>query len=167
VALFALSLFTFILTLMTIDMSALPGHFSPRLPRRTIAIFLFVVGGFLLLAWSGRIVPALLANRPPYGLESYTTLIIQALDLGLVMPIAILAGILLWKQRPWGYLLASIVLIKGMTLALAVSAMAVNMIRAGVQVKPGETLMFPIIAIIAIGMTVLLLKNVFEPTRTR
>jgi hypothetical protein len=167
VALFALSLFTFILTLMTIDMSALPGHFSPRLPRRTIAIFLFVVGGFLLLAWSGRIVPALLANQPPYGLESYTTLIIQALDLGLVMPIAILAGILLWKQRPWGYLLASIVLIKGMTLALAVSAMAVNMIRAGVQVKPGETLMFPIIAIIAIGMTVLLLKNVFEPTRTR
>jgi hypothetical protein len=95
VSLFALSLFAFILTLMEIDIPMLPEHFSSGLPRRTIAVFLFLVGGFLLLAWLGRIVPALLANRPPLGLESYTTVIIQALDLGVVMPIAFLSGILL------------------------------------------------------------------------
>ena len=162
VSLFSLSLFAFIFTLMEIDIPTLPKHFSSGLPRRTIAIFLFVVGSFLLLAWLGRIVPALLANQPPLGLESYTTLIIQALDLGLVIPIAFLSGILLWKKSAWGYLLSSIVLIKGVTLALAVSAMAVNMILAGVQVSTGELLMFPSIAIVSGGMTVILLKNVTE-----
>ncbi len=162
VSLFSLSLFAFIFALMEIDVPTLPKHFSSSLPRRTIAIFLFVVGSFLLLAWLGRIVPALLANQPPLGLESYTTLIIQALDLGLVMPIAFLSGILLWKKSAWGYLLSSIVLIKGVTLALAVSAMAVNMILAGVQVSIGELIMFPSIAIISGGMTVVLLRNVTE-----
>jgi hypothetical protein len=162
VALFSLSLFAFILALMQIDIPALPSHFSPSLPRRVIAIFLFVVGGFLLFAWLGRIIPGLLKNRPPVGLESYTTLVIQTLDLGLIMPTAFLSGILLWKRRPWGYLLASIVLIKGATMLLAVSAMIANMIRAGAQVSIGESIMFPIFALIDIGMTVVLLKNVSE-----
>lgn len=160
VSLFSLSLFAFVLTLMEIDISTLPKHFSSDLPRRAIAVFLFIVGVFLLFAWLGRIIPALLANQPPLGLESYTTLIIQALDLGLVVPLAFLSGILLWKQSAWGYLLSSIVLIKGITLALAVSAMAVNMIIAGVQVSVGELIMFPTIAIVSLGMTVVLLRNV-------
>jgi hypothetical protein len=162
VSLFSLSLFAFIFALMEIDIPTLPKQFSSGLPRRTIAIFLFVVGSFLLLAWLGRIVPALLENQPPLGLESYTTLIIQALDLGLVMPIAFLSGILLWKKSAWGYLLSAIVLIKGVTLALAVSAMAVNMILAGVQVSAGELIMFPSIAIVSGGMTVVLLRNVTD-----
>jgi hypothetical protein len=160
VSLFSLSLFAFIFTLMTIDIPTLPEHFSSGLPRRTMAVFLFIVGGFLLLAWLGRIVPALLANQPPLGLESYTTLIIQALDLGVVMPTAFLSGVLLWKKSAWGYLLSSVILIKGVTLALAVSAMAVNMILSGVQVSIGELMMFPTIAIVSGGLTVVLLKSI-------
>ncbi len=163
VSLFSLSLFAFIFVLRKIDIPTLPEHFSTGLPRRTMAIFLFIVGGFLLLAWLGRIVPALRANQPPPGLESYTTLIIQALDLGLVMPLAFLSGILLWKKNAWGYLLAAVILIKGVTLAIAVSAMAVNMILAGVQVSIGELIMFPFIAIISGGLTIVLLRNVTEP----
>lgn len=165
VALFAMSLFAFILVLMTIDVTTLPKRFSPGLPRRTIAIFLFVVGGFLLLAWLGRIGPALLANQPPIGLESYTTLIIQTLDLGVIVPTVFLSGVLLWKRRPWGYLLAVIVLVKGSTMLLAVSAMAGNMVLAGVPVSVGEVIMFPMLALIGIGLTVTLLKNVSEPVR--
>ena len=166
VALFSLSLFAFILALMAIDIAALPACFSPRLPRRGIAVFLYVVGAFLLFAWLGRIGPALLADLPPIGLEAYATLIIQALDLGLIMPTAFLSGLLLWKQRPWGYLLASIVLVKGFTMLLAVSAMAFNMMRTGMQVSIGESIMFPILALIDIGMTVALLRNVSQPVGT-
>jgi hypothetical protein len=67
---------------------------------------------------------------------------------------------LLWKENAWGYLLSSIVLIKGVTLALAVSAMAVNMLLAGVQVSIGELIMFPAIAIVGGGLMVGLLRNV-------
>jgi hypothetical protein len=159
-ALFSLSLFAFILSLMAIDIAAISNSFSTRLPHRSISVFLFIVGIFLLIAWLGRIIPALLANQPPYGLESYTTLIIQALDLGLVVPAAFLSGILLWKKHAWGYLLSSIILIKGATLAIAVTAMAVNMIRIGVEVSIGETLMFPLIALAAILMMIKLMKSV-------
>ncbi|HPG40220.1 MAG TPA: hypothetical protein PLP19_14780 [bacterium] len=160
VALFSLSLFAFILSIMAIDVSGLAVQFSPKLPRRAIAVFMFAVGLFLIMAWLGRIVPALVNNRPPLGLESSTTLVIQALDLGLVIPLAILAGILLWRRRPWGYMLTAIVLIKGFTLAMAVSAMAVNMMLAGVHVAIGEMVMFPTLALVDIGMMVIFLKNV-------
>jgi hypothetical protein len=163
VSLFSLSLFAFIFALMEIDIPTLPKHFSSSFPRRTIATFLFIVGGLLLLDWLGLIVLALLSNQPPATLELYTIPIIQALDLGLVVPLAFLSGILLWKKSAWGYLLSSIVLIKFATVALAVSAMVINVILAGVQVSIGELIMFPSIAIISGGMTMVLLRNVTEP----
>ena len=166
VALFSLSLFAFILAMTSIDVAALPSRFSDRLPRRGIAIVLFAIGGFLLLAWLGRIVPALLTGAPPYGLESYTTLVIQALDLGLIVPLAILAGLLLLKARPLGYLLAAVALLKGLTMATAVSAMAVGQVLAGLTVSPVELVVFPGLALANAAMAWMLLRNV-QPSATR
>lgn len=164
VTLFTLSLFAFILTLMAIDIPTLPERFSSHLPRRTIAIFLFILGGFLLLDWLlDRIGPALLANQPPYGLESYTTLVIQVLDLGVIVPISLLAGILLWKRHPWGYLLSSIMLVTGFTFFLAILGMIINEILAGVQVSSAEIVMFPIIALINLGLVIALLRSISKP----
>jgi hypothetical protein len=50
-------------------------------------------------------------------------LAIHALDLGLIVPLAILSGVLLTRRRGWGYLLASVASIKGLTMGIAVSAM--------------------------------------------
>ena len=49
VALFSMSLFAFILSLMAIDVNNLPAHFTDRLPRRTIASFLVFLGVMLAL----------------------------------------------------------------------------------------------------------------------
>ncbi len=40
--------------------------------------------------WLGLIVPPLREGQAPQGLESTTTLVIQVLDLGIIMPIAFL-----------------------------------------------------------------------------
>lgn len=162
VALFSLSLFAFILSLMSIDVAALPGRFSARLPRRGIAGVLFAIGGFLLLAWLGRVMPAILTGTPPFGLESYTTLVIQALDLGLIVPLTILAGVLLVRRRPFGYLLAAVALLKGLTMATAVSAMAFGQVLAGVAVSPAELVIFPGLALANAAMAWALLRNVAE-----
>ncbi len=159
VALFSLSLFAFILSLMSIKVGELPAHFSPRLPRRAIASLLFAMGGFILFAWMGRIAPALLNDTPPFGLESYSTLVIQAMDLGLVMPLALLAAVLLLKRRPYGYLLAAVALLKAFTMLVAVSAMAFGQVLAGVQVSPVELVVFPTFALLNAGMTWVLLNN--------
>ncbi|MCI0399316.1 MAG: hypothetical protein L0322_30880, partial [Chloroflexi bacterium] len=136
VALFSLSLVAFILAMMSIDLASLPQRFSTRLPRRGIAGVLFAAGGFLLLAWLGLIGPPLLQNQPPAGLESTTTLVIQAMDLGLIVPLSFLSGILLLRRSPWGYLLASVAVMKFMTMGVCVSAMGINQALAGVAVSP-------------------------------
>jgi hypothetical protein len=159
VALFSLSLFAFVLSMMSLDLMDLPRHFSTRLPRGWIAGALFLVGGFLLLAWLGRIVPPLMQDQAP-PLENTTTLVIQAMDLGLIVPLAILSGIQLLRRSRWGYLLASVALLKGVTLGLAVSTMSIIMASRGVPEDLGITIPFLVITLMNIIMAVLLLKNV-------
>ncbi len=55
VALFSLSLFAFVLVMMSFDLETLPGRFSEKLPRGWIAGLLFFAAAFLSLAWLGRI----------------------------------------------------------------------------------------------------------------
>jgi hypothetical protein len=159
VALFGLGLYAFILCMMSFDLKTLAQQFSPRLPRGWIATLMFVVGGFLLMAWLGRIVQPLLAGESPM-LENTTTLVIQAMDLALIVPLAILSGILLLCKSTWGYLLASVTLLKGVTLGLGVSAMAINMSLKGVPESMAIMVPFMLITLLNIVMAVILLKNV-------
>jgi hypothetical protein len=162
VALFSLSLVALILSLAAIEVKNLPLHFSSKLPRKSIATFLFLISAFLLLAWLGRIVPALPGNGVPVGLESSTSLFIQVLDLGLIVPLAFIAGLLLLKRNPLGYLLSTIVIFKAFTLGSAVSAMVVGQLLAGIEVGPVELIMFPAITLVGIVLTFVLLKNISE-----
>jgi hypothetical protein len=159
VVLFSLGLFAFILSMMSYDLASLPQRFSERLPRRGIAGMLFATGCFLLLAWLGRIVPPLLRGADP-ALENYTTLVIQVMDLGLIVPLSFLSGILLLKRNPWGFLLASVAVMKFLTMGAAVSTMAVNMFLSGVEISPVELTIFPVLTLINLVVAVLLLRNV-------
>ena len=159
VVIFALSFYAFILSMMSFDLEALPQAFSKKLPHGWIASLMFLVGGFLLLAWLGRIVPPLFQGETPI-LENTTTLVIQFMDLGLIVPLAFLGGILLLRRHAWGYLLSSIMLTKGITLGLGVSAMAINMVRMGVADSLGIMVPFLVITLLNIVMVTVLLRNV-------
>jgi len=162
VVLFTMSLYAFILCMLSFDLADLPRHFSEKLPRGWIAAVLFAVGGFLFLAWIGRVVPELLNSQTPAALENTTTRVIQALDLSLIVPLAILSGILLLRRSAWGYLLSSVAVLKGLTMALAVSTMAINMALKGV---PDSTaIMVPFLVLTAMNMVVavILLANIKE-----
>jgi hypothetical protein len=158
VALFSASLFAFILSLLAIDVKRLPMQMSPHFARRTIAWLVIGVGAVLALLWLGRIVPALVTGAVPFGLESYSTLFVQAGDLGLVVPLAVLTGALLLGRHPVGYLLAGVVLVKGATLGLALIAMMVTMAVAGVAASPVEAVFFVAMAVVCIMGTVHLLS---------
>jgi hypothetical protein len=159
VVLFSLSLYAFILNMLSFDLDNLSQHFSEHLPRRWIAGLMFFVAGFLLLAWLGRIVPPLLQGEVPI-LENTTTLVIQAMDLGLIVPLAILSGVLLLRRSAWGYLLSSVMLLKGVTLGLAVSTMSIIMALRGVPENLGIMIPFLVITLVNAPMAVLLLKDV-------
>ncbi|MGD8402407.1 MAG: hypothetical protein PVJ21_02020 [Anaerolineales bacterium] len=158
-ALYSLSLFAFILSMMSFDLETLPERFSEKLPRKWIAGLLFFVGGFLTLAWLGRILPPIMENQTPL-LENATTMVIQAMDLGLVLPLAVLGGILLLRRSAWGYLLASVALMKGVTMGIAVSTMGINMALQGVPDSLGILIPFMVITLLNLVMAVILLRNV-------
>jgi hypothetical protein len=163
VALFSASLFAFLLSLLSIDVARLPAQFSPHFARRTIAALTIGIGILLMLLWLSRIVPSLLSSTPPAGLESYSTLFVQAGDLGLVVPLAILAGIFLLRRHPVGYLLSGVILIDGATLGLALVAMTLTMAVAGVAIVPVEVVFFVAVAVTCIAGTVHLLRSLSSP----
>ncbi len=159
VALYSASMFAFILSLLSIDANRLMARASPRLARRTIAWLLIGFGAMLALLWLGRIVPSILSGAAPSGLESYSTLFVQAGDLGLLVPLAILTGTLFLKNRPVGYLLAGVMLIKGATFGLALVAMIIAMAATGVTIVPVEVAFFVTVAVVYSAGAVYFLRN--------
>jgi hypothetical protein len=160
VALFSLSLFAFIVALSSMDTERVARSVSGKMPRRAIAVFLLFIATFLSLAWLGRILPPLLAGTPPPGLEAYTTLVIQALDLGIIVPASVITAVLLWKKQPWGYTLTSVLLVKALMMGAALVAMIVGQILAGVDVGLIESAIFTGIALAALAFNILLFRNI-------
>jgi hypothetical protein len=161
VVLFGLSLYAFILSMLSFDLNDLPAHFSDNLPRGWIAALMFTVGAFLTLAWLGRIVTPLVNGTTP-ALENTTTLVIQAMDLVLIVPLAVLGGILLLKRSAWGYLLSSVFVLKTITMGLGVSAMGINMSVRGVPDSLGILIPFLTITVLNLVVAVILLRNIRE-----
>ena len=165
VALFSLSLFAFILAMMSFDLATLPAQFSERLPRRAIAGLLLAAGIFLLVAWlGGRVMPPITQGQVP-ALENTTTMVIQAMDLGLIVPLVILAAILLLRRSAWGYLLSSVAVMKMLTMGVAVSTMGINMALNGAPDSPIIVGIFLGLTLVNMVLAVLLLKSIRSPQR--
>jgi hypothetical protein len=154
VAVFSASLFALILSLLAIDPTRLRARFSGRFARRPVAWTMIGFASLLTLMWLGRIVPNLAAGTPPPGLESYSTLFVQAGDLGIVVPLAFLSGVLLLRRSPTGFLLAGVMLVKGATFGLALIGMIVAMAALGAEVVVFEAVFFTTLAIVLTGFAV-------------
>lgn len=162
VLLMAASFFAFLLAMMSFDISKLPMFFNEKLPVKFIGGFLLFASFLFGLMWLGKTVPPLINQTIPDGLEHYTTLVIQALDLGFVVPVGILSGIFLIKRKPFGYLLAPVMIIKEITLLTALTAMVFVQIHAGISVSDLVISAVVLINLMFLFCLFLILKNVNE-----
>ena len=160
VALFSLSLFAFILALMALDPAEVAAHIGKRFPRRAITTYFLVVAGFLALAWLGLVVSPMLTGEAPAGLESTTTMVIQVLDLGVIVPTAILTALLLRKGNAWGYTLSLVVLLKILTMGAALISMIAVQLLSGVAVDPVVTAGFAVISLSGIILAAMTLRTI-------
>lgn len=171
VILMSASFFAFTLSIMSYDIESLSYKFNKKTPVKFLGGFQIFLGIAIFLLWIGRIIPSLLDGDIPVGLEHYTTLVIQALDLGFLVPIAIISGLLLIKKKPFGYLLSCVVITKGFTMAVAISAMIIAQYLVGVEMNTIETMVFPIISLMIFYCLYLLIKNIktrnFSSNNTR
>ena len=98
-------------------------------------------------------------STSPEELEHYTTLIVQGLDLGLLLPICLVVGLLLRAWRPLGLLGGTVYTVFLALLMTALSAKLIAMSVAGVNTVPA-IFIIPLINLLAMASAVRLLSNV-------
>ncbi|KAF1298490.1 hypothetical protein BAU15_11860 [Enterococcus sp. JM4C] len=147
IALTSLTFFAFIMCFQSFDVAQVKAAFSGTFPRRRVAISLLVFAFMMSFRALAMILPSVFANIIPAELEHYTSLVIQALDLTVLLPTTVIAGILLLKNHPLGYFLTTIVVVKMSTLGLAVLTMLAFMAAAGLPVILSEVILFTVVSI--------------------
>ena len=166
VALMSANLFGLILTLMSFDLAMLPAHFSPHLPRRNIGIYSILSGIVLLLIWPCfSIIPALVEGKAPPEVWSYTTVITYAIDMGIVAPALIAAGVMLLHRNPLGYLLTATLLVFTVMLGTnLLTAGTIQMLAGFIDIPQfiGFVASFAILTLYAIWFTLALFRNLSD-----
>ncbi len=126
IALYAASLGGIVWTVSTITLSTLAKQTTERFPARAMAIFSGLMALALVGMWAQRIAAGLRGDFATAMLLGQTTMVVQALDLGLIVPLCIFTAATAWARRPIGFLMSSVVAIKGVTMSGAILAMLVS-----------------------------------------
>lgn len=142
VALFSISLYTFVYGLLSLDVKTVKNRFSKGMTTKIAGVFTIFMAAMLALMWLTMIIQSLITGIAPASLESYTTMVIQALDLGVLVPAAIISSVLLLKGKAWGYALMSIMIVKMPLLGTAILSMIYFMLQSGVSVDLGQAIFF-------------------------
>jgi len=152
--------FAFVLTLFSYDYNNMKELFTSHKLMRNAGFFLIVNASLVALLWLGVVVPPMIDGTIyPLQLQHYTTLIVQGFDLGLLLPISFVVGILAIRKNNFGYLFTTIYVIFLSYLMLALTSKIIFMASAGENVIPVIFIM-PTLALIAIVFSVFILKNV-------
>jgi hypothetical protein len=163
VTLFSLSLYTFVYGLLSLQVKTIKKSISPGKTTKIAGVFLIFSGAMLALMWIKMIIDSLLAGIVPAALESYTTLVIQALDIGVIFPATLISGVLIIKNKEWGYALVSILLIKASLLGTAILSMILLMVLNGVTVAIGQVIFFVIITTGGISIAIAFYSKINAP----
>lgn len=161
VLLMGTSFYAFLLTLQSYNMGTLKEQFKSDTPYKTTGSFLIFSSVTIGLLWLSIVVPPIRKGNIPDQVELYTTLIVQGLDLGILLPAAFICGILWRKKAPIGYLLAPAYFVFLSILMTALTAKLLYMAQLGYNVMPA-IILIPAFNIISIVCTIDILKNIVE-----
>lgn len=160
VILLSASFFAFVLMMLSFEPGSLPERFSRKTPVKATGGFLIVQCVAIALMWLGIIIPPLISGEIiPEQVEHYTTLIVQGLDLALLLPLGIVAGVLFIKKEPYGYLMAPVYFVFLCLLMLALCAKVIAMWSLGQNVIPA-IIIIPAFALTALICTLFIFNNI-------
>lgn len=152
-ALFALSILALVLSVPRLDAGAIAGSFSARFPARMVAGWMAFVALGLGGVWTAVSIESALSGKPPavVAQTGHPTSVVFALDLTILVPFLVLGALLLWRRRPWGFVVAAIVNVKNAGYTLALTAMGLNGAQLGVE---GSADLIPLWAGLFVGSVV-------------
>jgi hypothetical protein len=147
----------------SIGLERLAGQVTDRFPHRGIVTFSTLIGLLLVGMWVPRLA-AVMGGDLDGVLLGQTTLVVQVLDLGIVVPLAIATAVLVHRRRPIGYLLAAAVVVKGLAMATAIVAMVLVGWRIEGTLDVGGLVIFAAAAVACLWLTIAVLRSVTEPS---
>lgn len=161
VAIYGTSLLGLIGMAWTLIEERTDGDLGAAFPRVGWAALNLAMSGLLTMMWLARIRLAL--NDEPGILLGETTLTVQALDLGLMVPISVLAAILVLRRSTVGYVLAAAFGVTYLTMTVAITAMLLSAwaIEGTLEIVP-----VAIFGVAALSSLVLLVRTYRIPAPT-
>lgn len=165
-ALFSVSLFGLILAFVGLE----PGLLTPdaSMPRRVIGWFMIFSGVATAFIWLLDPVAAVVAGEAPSALGNQTTLFTHALDLGVIVPTAILSGVMILRGRLFGYAAAMSLLVLEVALLPMIATATYAQIHLGVSFTTAEILGpiggFSVVALGAVGAIIAVLRHLPNQT---
>jgi hypothetical protein len=156
VALVVVAIVTLGVVLSSIDVASVARCFHRATPVRLVGGYLLLVAVGLAAAWLGMWgAYAFAGRRTPIEPEAFK--VVAALDLALMVPALAAGGLLLWRRRPWGYVIATIAASQGALYLGVLSVNAAIAIHRDLAVAPGELPFWaPLALFTTIAATVLL-----------
>ena len=145
---FPLYVVSFLLGVLTLgrfqshlDITVVADSFRRDAPVRLVGGYLVFVAVGLAVVWLGMWGAYAFAGRPtPIEPEAFK--IVAALDLTLMVPALAVGGVLLWRRRSWGYVIATIAATQGALYLLVLSVNSAIAIQHGLVSGPGELLIW-------------------------
>jgi hypothetical protein len=161
-AIFTLSIFALLFGLAAIDVEALARGVKSSLPARRIGGWMAVVAIFLGGFWLAQSLGYVFTGQVPEIMESveWPTNVTGALDLSLVVSINALGAYWLWRDEPWGIVVAAIANVKGAVYMAALAATTIMAFRAGAAESMALAGLWGGIGVGCLAATVALLAHV-------
>lgn len=159
-ALFGLSIFALIFGLANLDTERIAGQFRPKTPVRWIGgYFLFVAAG-LTTVYALQSIGYIVSGQMPgiVTLSGHPTSIVFALDLTLLVPWLALGAVWLMQRKPWGFVIAAIISVKGPLYTLILAVNSVLVMRAGLA-ETSELPLWGTLTVLGLAAGVLVYGN--------
>jgi len=139
-ALFGLSIFALIYGLATLDTASIAARAGLRMPVRLIAGYMLFVAVGLTLVYLGQSFAFAFTGKIPdiVTLSGHPTSIVFALDLTLLVPFLALGGLWLPRRKPWGFVLAGMLTVKGPLYTTVLTAGSLWAANSGIDGVAGQ-----------------------------
>lgn len=159
ILIFAVSLAAIVWILADIGIASAASRFSDSFPRRGMAALCIALAAVLSLMWGARIVQAL-SGRVEGILLGQTTLVVQALDLGLLVPLAVFIAVSALKGSPIGYVLCSTLVVKAVSMSVAICAMLVGAWKTEGTFEAAPFALFAAAAVASLVLAIKMFRSV-------
>jgi hypothetical protein len=158
VVLLSLCFYAFLIAFKSLDERALAAIIEHRIKIRLSGGFLIFCSVSIALLWLSIVLPPALSGNIPNQVEHYTTLVVQALDLSILLPASFIAGVLLIRKRPFGFKLSAVYYVFLSILMTALTAKVVAMAILGYNVIP-VIFIIPFFNIVSVALTFMMCRH--------